>query len=229
MRKSLTNSESVAGNKFQVCQKNRKKSLVICLALVSTLFLAGCSTAPPKDPENICNIFEERRDWWRASKAMRDEWGVPIHVPMAMMYQESSFRSRALPPRKYVLGFIPWGRVSDAYGYAQAKTMTWDDYIRETGNRRARRDNFSDAIDFMGWFITKSHQINGVSKWDAYAQYLNYHEGWGGYQRRTYLQKQWLVDVSRRVDQRSNTYANQLRSCEERLNRGWLRRLLFGS
>ncbi|RUO27107.1 hypothetical protein CWE09_05175 [Aliidiomarina minuta] len=201
---------------------------MVATALAATLFLSACSTSPPKNPENICNIFEERRDWWRSAKAMNDEWGVPIHVPMAMMYQESSFRSRALPPRRYVLRFIPWGRVSDAYGFAQAKTMTWDDYIRETGNRRARRDNFGDAIDFMGWFITKSQQINGVSKWDAYAQYLNYHEGWGGYQRRTYLQKQWLVQVSRTVDQRSGTYAQQLRGCEDKLNRGWFRRLFFG-
>ena len=228
MFKSLTYSECAFKSKFQKPLKNIKKLSLFGLVLVSSLVLSGCTTAPPKDPENICNIFEERRDWWRASKAMNDEWGVPIHVPMAMMYQESSFRARALPPRRYVLGFIPWGRVSDAYGYAQAKTMTWEDYVRETGNRRARRDNFGDAIDFMGWFITKSHQVNGVSKWDAYAQYLNYHEGWGGYQRRTYLQKQWLVNVSRRVDQRSNTYAQQLRGCEARLNRGWFRRLLFG-
>lgn len=228
MRKSVTKSENVKGKKFLKPGKKSKNISIIGLALVSTLFLGACSTSPPKDPENICNIFEERRDWWRASKAMNKEWGVPVHVPMAMMYQESSFRSRALPPRKYVLGFIPWGRVSDAYGYAQAKTMTWDDYIRESGNRRARRDNFADAIDFMGWFISKSQQINGVSKWDAYAQYLNYHEGWGGYQRRTYLQKQWLVQTSRRVDQRAGVYATQLRSCEERLNRGWFRRLLFG-
>ena len=205
-----------------------KKTAAIALVVVSTAFITACTTPPPSDPENICNIFEERRDWWKGAKKMNDKWGVPIHVPMSMMYQESSFQARAQPPRKYLLGFIPWGRVSDAYGYAQAKTMTWDDYIRETGQRRARRDNFDDAIDFMGWFITKSHSINGVSKWDAYGQYLNYHEGWGGYKRRTYLQKQWLVQVSRRVDARSNQYAQQLRSCEKQLNRGWLRRLLFG-
>lgn len=205
-----------------------KKTPVFLLAIVITGFLSGCVTAPPKNPENICHIFEERRDWWKGAKKMNKRWGVPIHVPMAMMYQESSFKARAQPPKKYLLGFIPWGRVSDAYGYAQAKTMTWDDYVKETGQRRARRDNFHDAIDFMGWFITKTHKINGVSKWDANAQYLNYHEGWGGYKRRTYAQKAWLVQVSRKVDERSNSYAQQLKSCEKNLNRGWLRRLLFG-
>ncbi len=205
-----------------------KKITLWLLVIVTATFISGCTTAPPSDPENICNIFEERRDWWKGAKKMNKEWGVPIHVPMAMMYQESSFKARAQPPRRYLLGFIPWGRVSDAYGYAQAKTMTWDDYVRETGKRRARRDNYHDAIDFMGWFITKSHKINGVSKWDAYGQYLNYHEGWGGYKRRTYLQKQWLVQVSRRVDERSNRYAQQLKACEKKLNRGWFRRLFFG-
>ncbi|MCC5855380.1 MAG: hypothetical protein JJU10_06820 [Idiomarina sp.] len=206
----------------------KKNTLFIGIALSATILLSGCTTSPPRDPENICNIFEERRDWWRDAKRMNRKWDVPIHVPMAMMYQESSFRARAQPPRRYVLGFIPWGRVSDAYGYAQAKTMTWDDYVRETGNRRARRDNFGDAIDFMGWYMDKTHRINRVSKWDAYAQYLNYHEGWGGYQRQTYNQKQWLVQVARRVDERSDRYAQQLRGCERRLNRGWFRRLLFG-
>lgn len=206
----------------------QKKFLALTSSVVVVAFLAGCTTAPPREPENICNIFEERRDWWKDAKRMKDEWGAPIHVPMAMMYQESSFQARAQPPRRYVLGFIPWGRISDAYGYAQAKTMTWDDYVRETGNRRARRDNFGDAIDFMGWFISKSNQINDVSKWDAYAQYLNYHEGWGGYQRRSYNQKQWLIRVARQVDERSNRYAQQLRGCEKDLNRGWLWRLFFG-
>jgi len=62
------------------------------------------------------------------------------------------------------LWIIPWGRVSSAYGYSQAKTPTWDDYERETGNSWASRDSFADAIDFMGWFIDKSHRVNGVSK-----------------------------------------------------------------
>ena len=48
-----------------------------------------------------------------------------MHVPLAMMYQESSFKHDAAPPMEYFLGFIPIGRASDAYGYAQAKTMTW--------------------------------------------------------------------------------------------------------
>ena len=99
------------------------------LTAASVLLLASCATPPPKNPENICEIFREHRDWYFAAKETRERWGVPIHVPMSMMYQESSFRHDATPPMDYLFGFIPWGRVSSAYGYSQAKTMTWKDYI----------------------------------------------------------------------------------------------------
>lgn len=210
-------------DKFIKFVKNFKKNLFI---ITSLFLLAACATTQPVNRENICHIFEEKRDWFDAAEDMNEKWGVPIHVPMAMMYQESSFRHNAKPPRDYVFfGMIPWGRVSTAYGYAQAKTMTWDDYKRETGRRFADRDDFDDAIDFMGWFISKTHQINRVSKWDAGQQYLNYHEGWGGYQRKTYRKKQWLVNVSGKVKSRSLRYASQLNQCEEDLKKSWFWRL----
>ncbi|WP_156413704.1 hypothetical protein [Lacimicrobium alkaliphilum] len=196
---------------------------------VAIFALSGCASSPPKDSSNICEIFFEKRDWYDAATDMNEKWGVPIHVPMAMMYQESSFQHDALPPRDYILfGLIPWGRVSSAYGYSQAKTITWKDYVRETGNSWSSRTNFDDAMDFMGWFISKSHQINGVSKWDAYAQYLNYHEGWGGYQRKSYNRKPWLKKVAGTVKERSYRYATQLKTCKEDLDRSWLWRLFFG-
>ncbi|MFT5670515.1 MAG: hypothetical protein ACJAU4_001167 [Glaciecola sp.] len=203
-----------------------KKMYFLLFVLLCTLFLGACSTTQPSDRENLCRIFEEKDNWFDAAADMREKWGVPIHVPMAMMYQESSFRHNAKPPRDYVLfGLIPWGRVSSAYGYAQAKTMTWDDYKRETGNTFADRDDFEDAIDFMGWFISKTHTINKVSKWDAKIQYLNYHEGWGGYKRKSYRKKTWLVGVANKVNERSLRYASQLKTCEDDLDKGWFMRL----
>jgi hypothetical protein len=50
---------------------------------------------------------------------------------------------------------------------------------------------------------------------------LNYHEGWGGYKRKTYLKKDWLVKVSAKVKQRSLRYAQQLKTCEDELDSGW--------
>jgi hypothetical protein len=202
---------------------------ILLSTLAIVLLLGGCSSSPPKQPDDLCAIFFEKDDWYDAAVDMNEKYGVPIHVPMAMMYQESSFKAQALPPKDYILfGLIPWGRVSSAYGFSQAKTMTWDDYTKATGNSGADRDDFADAIDFMGWFISQSHRINGVSKWDAHGQYLNYHEGWGGYKRKTYSKKAWLGGVANKVKSRSLTYAGQLKRCEDDLNRGWFMQLFFG-
>jgi hypothetical protein len=203
--------------------KQFKKTLkIMALPVALSCVLFGCVTPPPKNPNDLCLIFEEREDWFDAAHDAEEKWGVPIHVPMSMMYQESSFREDAQPPMEYFLGFIPLGRASTAYGYSQAKTMTWADYIRESGNSGADRDEFEDAIDFMGWFISKTHKINGVSKWDAYGQYLNYHEGWGGYKNKSYNKKKWLIGVSNKVKNRSTMYAKQLKRCREELeDNGW--------
>ena len=202
-------------------KKIKKSFLTLSFAAV----LSGCATAPPKQPDNICKIFEEKEDWYYDARDAQDKWGSPKHVLMAMMYQESSFRHDAAPPMEYFLGFIPIGRASSAYGYSQAKTPTWQDYIRETGNSGADRDDFEDAIDFMAWFVNKTHKVNGISKWDAYAQYLNYHEGWGGYKRGTYRKKKWLMAVANKVKHRAGRYGVQLKRCEAELDKSWFERL----
>jgi len=188
--------------------------------LTLLMVLTGCATAPPSNPENLCAIFREKPDWHDAALDMREKWGVPVQVPFAMMYQESSFRHDALPPRYYFLGFIPWGRVSSAYGYAQAKDETWADYKREAGGWTASRDDLADSLDFMGWYINKTQRINGISKWDAYGQYLNYHEGWTGYRNRSYDRKAWLKRVAQQVQARAERFGAQYRSCEKELTRG---------
>lgn len=203
------------------------KTLLILTGLIVSL-LGGCATPPPKNPENICDIFKEQRSWYKAANKAKRKWGVPEHVSMAIMYQESAFKHNAIPPMQYFLWFIPIGRASSSYGYAQAKTATWNDYVNETGNSWSSRTNFYDAMDFMGWFIYKSHQINGTSKWDARLQYLNYHEGWGGFRRGTYHSKPWLQNVARNVDARAKRYAAQLQVCRDDLEASWLWRLLFG-
>ncbi|MBH3955781.1 hypothetical protein I5R29_24830, partial [Pseudomonas aeruginosa] len=94
------------------------------------------------------------------------------------------------------------------------------DYKREAGGWGASRDDFADALDFMGWYIQKSQRVNGVSKWDAYGQYLNYHEGWGGYRNRSYDAKPWLKNVSQKVQSRASLFGAQYRSCQQELSRG---------
>ncbi|MFN3710383.1 MAG: hypothetical protein ACK4GU_09525 [Alishewanella aestuarii] len=210
-----------------IVQKKIKKNKFLIIIGLSAV-LTGCATPPPQNKSDICEIFRENRSWYKASANASDKWGVPIAVPISFMYQESGFRHNARPPMRYFLGFIPYGRASSAYGYSQAKTPTWDDYVKDTGRLFASRSNFADAVDFIGWYIDKTHQVNKVPKDDAYRLYLNYHEGWGGYRRGSHQQKAWLLRTARQVDDRARIYQQQLKGCEKELQRGWLRRLLFG-
>lgn len=136
--------------------RHSNRRTIASIAVLFALLLSGCSVSPPADQSNICSIFREKSGWHESALDMQERWNVPMYVPMAFMQQESSFRSDALPPRRYALGFIPWGRVSSAYGYSQAKTETWSDYRKETGNWGAERDDFGDAMDFMGWYIVSA-------------------------------------------------------------------------
>lgn len=184
--------------------------------------IAGCGTAPPANVENICAIFQEKGRWYKAAKKSEKRWGTPIHVQMSIIRQESTFRFDARPPRRKLLGFIPWTRPSDAYGYAQALESTWDWYRADTGHHAAARDDFADAIDFVGWYTDKSQQSVGISKWDPYNQYLAYHEGARGWQRKSYRKKRWLVETAKRVDYRAREWGAQLSRCEEDLeDDGW--------
>lgn len=72
----------------------------------------------------------------------------------------------------------------------------------------------------MGWYMNKSQRLNGISKSDAYGQYLNYHEGWTGYRNRSYDRKAWLKTVSKKVQARADKFASQYKSCEKDLTRG---------
>lgn len=186
--------------------------------LISLLLLSACSTTrtKPSNPDNLCSIFRQNNDWYDAAMDMQSRWKVPIPVAMAMMYQESGYRYDAKPPMDYFL-FIPIGRKSSAYGYAQVKDETWDDYKDQTGNGWADRDDFEDAINFMGWYAYKTWRVNKVSPSDAYNQYLNYHEGWGGFRRGTYKQKSWLMKTSRIVAARAKRYTDQFNQCRDSL------------
>lgn len=182
-------------------------------ATLFSLLLSACGSKPPSRSEDICKIFAEKTSWHKAAKNMQNQWGTPLYVPMAIMYQESGFRSDAKPPMQYFLGFIPTGRASSAYGFAQAKDEVWSDYKKENNHLWSSRDNFDDAIDFIGWYTNKTAQVNGIYKADAFNQYLNYHEGWGGFKRGTYAKKSWLISTARKVDERAKRYANQYQNC----------------
>jgi hypothetical protein len=148
------------------------------------LVLSGCSTYQPRKVDNICDIFWGETDWYEAAREAQRKWGTPMHVTMAIMHQESRFVDDAQPARPWFLSLIPLPRDSSAYGYAQAQDPVREEYQRFSGNSGADRDNFQDAIDFIGWYTYGTHKRLKLSKWDAYGQYLAYHEGRGGYERK---------------------------------------------
>lgn len=190
-------------------------SRTLC-AMILTLILASCGggyKSPPRNLDDACSIAKQRPEYMKAFKKTQRKWGVPVHVQMATIYQESKYRSDARTPHKYVLGVIPMGRQSSAYGYGQALDGTWDQYRSETKRRSARRDRMKDASDFMGWYMTKSYEKNGIALSDARNQYLAYHEGHTGFARGTYKNKSWLLRVADRVDARSEMYRGQLATC----------------
>ncbi len=190
---------------------------IILFSILVTL-LSSCATYKPSNTSDICNIFMGEIDWYEAARESQHDWGTPIYVLMAIMHQESHFVADAQPDRDWLLGFIPLPRKSSAYGYAQAQDPAWNDYMKQTGSWGADRDDFEDAIDFIGWYTDGSQKRLQISKWDTYAQYLAYHEGRGGYSRKTYNKKPWLIGVAKKVARRAVTYNNQLKNCQSRLD-----------
>ncbi len=193
------------------------RTLKVCTPALF-LFLAlfwGCgSPSPPKRLDNICEIFRENRDWYDDARDSYKKWGIPIPVMMAILHHESRYVSDAKPPRTTCLWIFPGPRPSSAYGYAQAKDNTWKEYQDSTGNSWADRDDFEDAIDFVGWYSHLSHKKCHIAKNDAYNLYLAYHEGRGGFNRKTYKKKAWLMRVARKVQATANRYKSQLAACE---------------
>lgn len=184
--------------------------------LMAFCLLAACSGGPsisPRTMDNACSILRQNPSFQRAFRATERRWGVPVHVQMAVIHQESKFEARARTPYRFYAGVIPMGRQSSAFGYAQALDGTWDEYRKDTGSRLARRDRIRDASDFMGWYINTSRQRNNIPLSDARNQYLAYHEGHTGYARGSYRNKRWLMNVASKVDARSKMYARQLKSC----------------
>ena len=189
-------------------------SLVRALAgAVFLALLAGCASTPPGNPNDLCAIFKEKPRWFRAAKKSETRWGVPSSVMMAVMYKESSYIADAKPPRTKLLWVIPWKRESDAVGFAQATDAAWKDYLKATGNRFAERDDFADAVDFVGWYMNTAHRRAGIAVTDARSLYLSYYSGITGYMRGTWKNNDWLKGAADKVATRSTRYAGQMRRC----------------
>ncbi|MBA3447654.1 MAG: hypothetical protein H0T56_08605 [Pseudaminobacter sp.] len=190
-------------------------SKIVPVAAV-TLALSACATAP-SHINDVCAVFEQNDGWidnWRSSaQSAEAKYGVPVAVLMATVRKESGFKGNAKPPRKKLLGFIPWKRPSSAYGYSQALDGTWGQYRRESGNFAARRNSFADAVDFVGWYHSKTADTYGVARNDTFNLYLAYYAGWTGYKRGDWRNNASLQRYARDTEAMAQKYATQLERC----------------
>ena len=189
--------------------------------LIVSLFVS-CASSPPSTTKDVCKIFKEKRSWYRAADKTEKKWKIPISVSMAFIKQESSFVADAKPERSKLLGFIPWKRKSSAKGYAQAIDGTWELYLQERGRWFKQRNDFDDAVDFIGWYNSKSVKNLNIKNNNARVLYLAYHEGREGYKKGSYRAKPWLLVVADKVQRQTERYNRQYQSCKKKLGRKFL-------
>jgi len=186
------------------------------LYLVALLLLGSCASAPSRI-NDVCAVFDQRdgwfNSWYGAAKKTEREFGVPVPILMATIYAESGFSPYARPPRTKLLGFIPWTRPSSAYGYSQALDGTWLQYQKETGNYSARRTDFGDAADFVGWYHNKSVRTLGIAPDDAYSLYLAYYHGHAGFARGSWRNNASIQGYARKTAEMAARYQAQMRTC----------------
>lgn len=192
---------------------NLRQYLILFLVL-----LCSCGKViPPTQVDNACGIFSEKPKWYFDSQQASARWGISIPIILAFMHQESRFRSDAQPKRPWVLGIIPLARPSTAYGYAQALDQTWKNYQTQTGNTRSQRYDYRASADFIGWYCHQAVEKLKLKQDDVFHLYLAYHEGIGGYVRQTYLKRQGIVDIAKKVENQSHRYATQMDACQNSL------------
>lgn len=208
---------------------NHDKSLKTLLLLLVTLTASSCSinhtrtvykpdfgrtntaessakNPPPSTHNDICKIYAYDSQWQTAAKASAQKWGTPEYALMAIINQESKFVKHARPSYR-------GAGSSSSYGYSQAQEMTWKEYQNAINNPRAQRTDIKDSLDFIGWYNHNTNKRNNVKKNDTRNLYLAYHEGNGGFERKTYNQKPWLIQVASKVEHIALDYKSQLKSC----------------
>ena len=150
--------------------------------------------------EDACALFRTYPHWREALRNVQRKWHIDPWYVLAFIHQESSFNPRALSK-------------SLAYGFPQAKDDTWNWYQQKTARWQASRERFDDSSDFIGWYAHQKLRRNGVNLKDVANQYLAYHEGLGGFEQRSFLEKPWLLDISQKVADRALYYQTQILNC----------------
>ena len=74
-------------------------------ASVLTILVASCggggNYSAPRNLDDACSILNQRPTYLKAMRKSERRWGIPVHVQMATIYQESKFIGNARTPFQY--------------------------------------------------------------------------------------------------------------------------------
>ena len=200
----------------------QKKILNRNLIYFCIFFFAVSCSSVPKYPQNACKIFGQNYLWYKSAKKSSKTYGAPIYIILAFVNKESGFNRWAKPKRTKLFKIVPYKRPSSSFGYSQAVNKTWELYKKETGNTLALRARFKDSVMFIGWYMSKTKNINKIPLNDSYRQYLNYYLGWGNYAKKTYKTDKKAIIFAKNVQKQSKIYKSQLKECQESLNKKYI-------
>ncbi|MFC4892734.1 transglycosylase SLT domain-containing protein [Pseudofrancisella aestuarii] len=182
--------------------------LKICFVLFITTLILSCSKQALTDPEiSVCDILKENPQWSKSLKEAQTKYNLPPQFAMSIIYQESKFIGTAK------------SKSSSAYGYAQAIDGTWKVFQNEV-NSSAKRDNFNDSVQFIGWYMSDLSKRLKLNMTDSYSLYMAYMLGQTGYKRYkagTYANKEVVhknESIASKVKARADLYNKQFRNCK---------------
>ena len=151
--------------------KHFKKIIYSLIVAFITLTITSCSEGAQVDSKmGACEILTQNPSWSKSLKAAQDKYNLPPAYAMALIYQESTFKAEAK------------SKGSTAYGYAQAIDGTWKHFQKDV-KPNAKRNNFDDSVQFVGWYTTQLAKSTKLKMTDSYNLYMAYMLGATGFKR----------------------------------------------
>lgn len=192
-----------------------KRTLAFISVIASLAALtSGCSSDPASGADNLCSVFQDHDAWYAAAHRTHQKYGIPMHVAFALLVHEDSVASGNA--RDKTVSFQNGAvikPISEEQGYLVVDDAVWEEYLDDEGSFLSDRDDFTDALDFIGWYMTKTKERTGIAYTDAYNQYLNYREGWDAYKGGEHQGKDWLVTEAESARERAERFRTQLLHC----------------
>ncbi|MED7788744.1 transglycosylase SLT domain-containing protein [Francisella sp. 19X1-34] len=178
------------------------------LLILFVIIISSCSEETKIDDKmGPCEILAQHPSWKKPLKMAQDKYKLPPAFAMAIIYQESRFDANA--KSKY----------SSAYGYAQAVDGTWKHFQQDV-NSNAKRNNFNDSVQFIGWYMAQLSKSLKISMSDSKNLYMAYMLGATGFKRYkagTFKNKAKIQEdkkIAEKVSNYTKAYQSQFKNCK---------------